>query len=181
MLATALSLLLAMAPAHAASLAGVTLPDSATVGGQPVVLNGMGLREKYFIDIYVGALYLPAKSKDAAAAVALDAPKRVVMHFIYKEVTAEQMRETFAEGLAKQPGASANVKAGFATLAGMMATVHKGDKVVLDYVPGTGTTVSFNGSKKGTIAGADFMAAVWTIYIGPNPPSGKLKKGMLGQ
>ena len=41
--------------AHAASLAGVTVPDSATVGGSTLVLNGMGLREKYFIDIYVGA------------------------------------------------------------------------------------------------------------------------------
>ena len=48
-----LSLLLALSPAHAATLAGVTLADTATVGGQPVVLNGMGLREKYFLDIYV--------------------------------------------------------------------------------------------------------------------------------
>ena len=179
MLAAAFSLLLALAPAHAADLAGVTLPDSATVGGQPLVLNGMGLREKYFIDIYVGALYLPAKSKDAAAAVALDAPKRVVMHFIYKEVTAEQMRETFAEGLAKLPNRAALADR-FATLDGMMKTVRAGDSVTLDYVPGKGTTVTFNGAVSGTVAGADFMKAVWSIYLGPDPASDKLKKGMMG-
>lgn len=177
MLAVALSLLLSAA--SAASLAGVTQPDAVTVGGTPLVLNGMGLREKYFIDIYVGTLYLPQKSSDAAKAVSLDAPKRVVMSFIYKEVTAEQMRETFAEGLAKLPN-KAELKDRFAQLDGMMQTVKSGDEVVLDYVPGTGVTISFNGTKKGTIAGADFMRAVWSIYLGPDPASDKLKKGMLG-
>ncbi|HEX6929025.1 MAG TPA: chalcone isomerase family protein, partial [Gammaproteobacteria bacterium] len=40
----------------AAELAGVTLPDTASVGGQELVLNGMGLREKFWVDVYVGAL-----------------------------------------------------------------------------------------------------------------------------
>ena len=79
-----LSLLLALSPAHAASLAGVTLADTATVGGQPVVLNGMGLREKYFLDIYVGGLYVPAKTASAAAILAADSPRRMVMHFLYR-------------------------------------------------------------------------------------------------
>ena len=61
-----------------------------------------------------------------------------------------------------------------------MQSVHKGDVVVLDYKPGTGTTVSFNGSAKGTLPGADLMRAIWTIYLGDNPPTNGLKKGMLG-
>lgn len=176
MLPLALSLLLS---AHAASIAGVTQPDAVTVGGTPLVLNGMGLREKYFIDIYVGTLYLPAKGKDAAAAVSQDTAKRIVMTFLYKEVTAEQMRETFAEGLAKLPN-KADLASRFAKLDAMMQTVHAGDEVILDYVPGKGVSVSFNGAPKGTIQGADFMRAVWSIYLGPSPASDKLKKGMMG-
>jgi hypothetical protein len=51
---------------------------------------------------------------------------------------------------------------------------------VLDYVPGTGTTVTVKGAKKGTIAGADFMKALWSVYLGANPPTAKLKSGLLG-
>ncbi len=174
-----LPLLLALSPAQAGSLAGVTLPDSAQVGGQTLVLNGMGLREKYFIDIYVGTLYLPARTKSAEEAIQADVPKRIVMSFIYKEVTADQMKETFAEGLAQLPNKDALAPA-FAKLSGMMATVHAGDVVTLDYVPGAGITVDFNGQTKGTIAGLDFMKAVWSIYLGPAPASAKLKAGMLG-
>ena len=174
-----LSAVLALAPAHAGSLAGVTVADTATVGGQSLVLNGMGLREKYMFDIYVGSLYLPAKTTDESKAINDDVAKRVVMSFIYKEVTKEQMVETFEEGLAKLPNKDA-LRDRFNTLNGMMATVHANDTVILDYVPGTGTTITFNGAAKGTIPGADFMKAVWSIYIGPNPPTKNLKKGMLG-
>ena len=49
----------------AGELAGVTMPDSITVeNGQKLVLNGMGLREMFWIDIYVGGLYLPTATHD---------------------------------------------------------------------------------------------------------------------
>src|SRR5687768_2284199 len=83
-----------LALADAATLAGVTLPDTATVAGRPVRLNGMGLREKYTLDIYVGGLYLTHPTTDAAAALAADEPKRVVMHFVFS-VSRDQMVASF--------------------------------------------------------------------------------------
>ena len=56
--AVALCLLLAV-PAGAGTLAGVTLPDTAQVAGKDLVLNGLGLRKKFVIKVYVGGLYLP--------------------------------------------------------------------------------------------------------------------------
>ncbi len=166
-------------PAAAGELAGVTLPDTATVGGQSLVLNGIGLREKYFIDVYVGGLYLPSRTTSGSTAIDEAGPKRIVMHFIYKQVTREQMAETFTEGLAKVEGGEA-LTARMQKLEGLLTDVHKGDEVVLDYVPGTGTVLSINGTTKGTIEGEDFMKAIWAIYVGPNPANAKLKKGMLG-
>lgn len=49
-----------------------------------------------------------------------------------------------------------------------------------DYVPGTGTTVTIGGQAKGTIPGADFMRALWGIWLGDQPADAKLKAGMLG-
>lgn len=178
-LALALALAFVSPPADAAKLSDATLPDTATVGGQTLVLNGLGLREKMFIDVYVGALYLPSKTRSEASAINDDVPKRIVMHFIYSKVTAAQMNEVWEEGLEKNPP-SAAVKESFKRLEGMMVDVTAGEEIAFDYVPGTGTTVFAKGQTKGTIAGADFMKALWTIYLGPNPPTNNLKKGMLG-
>ena len=80
MLALLLSLTLS---AEAKTFAGVTMSDTTTVGGQTVTLNGMGLREKYFVDVYVGGLYLQTPTKDGTTAINADEPKRIVMHFVY--------------------------------------------------------------------------------------------------
>ena len=176
----ALLLLVLSLCTHAADLAGVHVADTATVGGKSLVLNGLGLREKYYIDIYVGALYLPAKTKVASSAITEDVPKRISMSFIYSSVTKDQLAESFHEGLAYQGSKVAAVSARVDQLCGMMVDLKSGDVVAFDYAPGTGTAVIVNGSVKGTIAGKDFMESLWTIYLGPNPPTEKLKTGMLG-
>ncbi len=51
---------------------------------------------------------------------------------------------------------------------------------MVTYTPGTGTEVAVKGKLKGTIPGKDFMEALFSIWFGKNPPSGDLKKGMLG-
>ncbi len=165
--------------ATAGTFAGVTLPDTVPVGGQNLVLNGMGLREKYFLDVYVGGLYLPSKSKDSAAIIALEAPKRVTMHFIYEEVPKDKITETLYEGVAKYPQYS-GLKGSMDTFAGWMEDLKAGDEMVYEYVPGQGTSVIIKGKKKGTIPGSDFMKLVFSIYLGPNPANAALKTGMLG-
>ena len=139
-----LSLLLALAlsaPAFAGTLAGVTLPDKAEVEGQTLVLNGMGLRKKFVIKVYVGGLYLAQREKSAQKVLSGDAPFRMVMHFLY-DVSKEQMCEAWEEGLAANtPKASAEVKKNFSTLCAWMDGVGEGQKLALTYVPGKGTLV----------------------------------------
>jgi Chalcone isomerase-like len=165
--------------ASAASLAGVTLPDSATVGGQSLVLNGLGLREKYYLDIYVGALYLPARSRDSASIIAQDVPKRVVMHFIYDDVPKDKITETMYEGLSRYPE-YASLKPLLDQACAHAEDMKKGQEMSFDYVPGQGTIVYVKGKKKAVIPGQDFMKLVFSIYVGPHPANEALKKGMLG-
>ena len=176
---TALLLALFLGHADAAELAGVPVADSASVGGQTLVLNGVGLREKYYFDIYVGALYLPGKTTSGASAIAQDVPKRIQMTFIYSAVTKAQLEETYDEDLQYMPDPAA-VKDRFETLKSYLSDVVAGDVITYDYVPGTGTSVTVKGKNMGTIAGKDFMEALWTIYLGTHPPTAKLKSGMLG-
>ncbi|MCK7466897.1 MAG: chalcone isomerase family protein [Desulfosudis oleivorans] len=58
--AIALATLLSIAPAAARDVGGVKVPDELRVAGekQSLVLNGAGYRKKFFVEVYVGALYL---------------------------------------------------------------------------------------------------------------------------
>ncbi len=172
-------MLLACLNVFAGTLEGVTLPDTATVGGQTLVLNGMGLREKFFINVYVGGLYLPAKTTDSAKAVNDDVPKKIVMHFQYSDVPKDKVNETFDESFGNQGAMGTAQAANKEKLKGWMTDLTTGDEIVFEYVPGTGTTVTVKGVKKGTIEGVDFMKTLWSVYVGPNPPTAALKSGMM--
>ena len=178
--AALLALLVAL-PAGAGTLAGVTLPDKAEIKGQTLVLNGMGLRSKLFIKVYVGGLYLSQKEKSAPQVLAADAPRRMVMHFLYS-VSHDQMCDAWNEGLEDNtPKASAEVKKAFATLCSWMEPIPKGHELVLTYVPGEGTTVEVNGKTKGTLPDKAVSDAILATWIGPDPaPGADFKKAVLG-
>jgi len=172
----------AIPTARAGSLAGVTLPDKADVNGQSLVLNGMGLRTKLFIKVYVGGLYLPQKEKSAQKVLAADAPRQMLLSFIY-DVSKSQMCDAWEEGLTDNtPNASAEVQKNFKTLCGWMDGVGKGQKLVLSYVPGEGTRVEVGGKAKGTLPGKPTSDAILATWIGANPAPGKdFKNAVLGQ
>ena len=54
-------------PAAALEIEGIEVAEtiSSADNKTTLLLNGAGLREKFYIDVYVGALYLPAKTTDA--------------------------------------------------------------------------------------------------------------------
>ncbi|MBM4367277.1 MAG: chalcone isomerase family protein [Deltaproteobacteria bacterium] len=166
--------------ALAKSLAGVSLPDASTVGTTPVVLNGIGLREKYFLDIYVGGLYLPSPSRDAAAIIAAEVPKRVEMHFVYREVSREQMLASFREDFGNQPGVGDKTQYVDRIVGWLPASVKRGDAMAFEYAPASGTAILLNGTTLGTIPGQDFMRLVFGVYLGSKPPTEALKAGLLG-
>lgn len=173
--------LLITAPVMAATLAGVSLPDKAAVNGQQLALNGLGLRSKFFIKVYVGGLYLSAKQGNAGAVMSADAPRRQVMHFLYG-VSKDQMCDAWKEGLednTKNP--SAEVTKNFNSLCSWMEAIPKGNELTLTYVPGTGTSVEVNGKVKGTLPGKATADAILATWIGPKPgPGDDFKKAVLG-
>lgn len=178
---TALLALSLTLPAGAASLAGVTLPDKAEAGGQTLVLNGLALRSKFFIKVYVGGLYLPQKEKAAAKILSEDVPRRMVMHFLYS-VSKDQMCDAWKEGLEQNsPKAAPDVKKAFTTLCAWMEPIPKGNELTLTYTPGKGTEVQVNGKTKGTLEGKATSDAIVGTWIGPDPgPGADFKKGVLG-
>ena len=166
---------------HAGNLAGVTLPDTEQVGATKLVLNGMGLRTKFVVKVYVAGLYLEQKSTDPNAIIKADAPKRIVMQFLHG-ASKNQMSDAFNESFHdNSPEAVKTMKADIDRLLSALEPVKVGDQMVFTYVPGTGTTFAMNGKEKLTIAGPAFGPVLFSVWLGPKPPNGDLKKGMLGQ
>jgi hypothetical protein len=169
-------------PALSGSLAEVTLPDSATVGGKTLQLNGLGLRKKMMFKVYVGGLYLEKKSGDAAAIIAADAPKRVVTHFIYSEVSKAKMVEAYSEGFKNNAAAQMGaLKARIDQFLGALDTMKEGEEMSVTYLPSTGTTLAIRGKDVLTVPGLDFAKALFSVWLGASPPTEDLKKGMLGK
>ncbi len=166
---------------NAATLAGVTLPDSQQVAGKSLVLNGLGLRTKMMVKVYVAGLYLEQKSSDPNAIMKSDTSKRIVMHFTHG-ASKSQMADAFNDGFNDNaPDAVKTMKADIDKLNGALDNINSGDEMVFTYVPGTGTNLTINGKDKVTIAGQPFAQALLAVWLGPKPPTADLKKGMLGQ
>lgn len=173
--------LAALSSLHAGTLNGVTLPDTAQAGSTKLVLNGMGLRTKYLIKVYVAGLYLPQTSSDADAILKADAPKRIVMHFV-RGISKNQFTDGFTEGFEKNsPESAKSLKPEIDRLFSALDAVKEGDELTFTYMPGAGTTVTFAGREKLTIQGQAFAEMLFSVWLGPKPPNESLKTGLLGR
>jgi len=172
-----------VALAQAKTYKGVTLPDTVIIKGKSCKLNGMGVRKKFFFKIYVGGLYMEHPSNKPRKVITDTGIKRVVMHFLYKEVSAKKMVEAWTEGFKENLGDEFTpMKKKIDQFNALFTeSVRKGDEVWVTYLPGKGTQVIVNGKEKGIIKGKDFMEAVFSIWFGEIPADSHLKWGMLGE
>jgi hypothetical protein len=179
-----IGLTLVAASVAAMELAGVTMPDTVTVNGSTLKLNGMGVRTKTFlkVKVYVAGLYLPTPSHDAAAIIAAEEPKQVVMHFLYKEVEKDKLTEAWREGFEKNSSAVLPaLQARLDQFCALWPDMKSGERAVITYLPGTGTTLELNGKEVGVIPGGDFASALFAVWLGDKPADAGLKVGMLGR
>jgi hypothetical protein len=182
MAAAALATLALASPAIAREVAGVEFPETTSVGGQELRLNGAGIRSKLFVKVYAGGLYLAQPSADEGAIVAADAPKRVRMVFL-REVDKGKIMETYQEGFENNsagPGLAALLEK-LARIGPALADMKKGGEMSVTYVPGQGTTVAAAGGGSVTVEGKDFGDAMFRNWLGPKPADGSLKKAFLGK
>ena len=184
----AMSLAVAALGVQAAEVGGVKLEDRLRLSptGPELVLNGTGIRTRAIFKVYVGGLYLTEKKGTAADAIGLAGPKRVSMTML-RDLTAQQLSEALADGIRSNSSAAEQeaLKARTDELLAIMNALgeaKKGDAILLDFLPDSGTRVVVNGQPRGKpIAGDDFYRALLRIWLGDKPVDGDLKRGMLGQ
>lgn len=173
------------AQAQTIELEGVKLEPVAQVGNQSLQLNGVGLRKRAVFKVYVAGLYVPQKSKDAAVLLAQKGPRRVSINML-RSVDADTFVGALTDGLKANHSEQqlAALKPQIDAFTAAFKTVgeaKKGDAIMLDFTPETGTRLTVNGQARGTpIAGEEFFTALLRVWLGDKPADSDLKKGMLG-
>jgi hypothetical protein len=170
--------------ANALEVAGVKVADSIHLGSRDLVLNGTGLRTKFFFKVYVAALYLGEKTPVAEAALNQSGEKRIALH-ILREISDEKMLKGFNEVMIANhtPAEMHSLEPQLKELTAIfhaVGEVKQGDVVNLDYLPETGTQIFVNGVLRGSIAGMVFNRALFKIWLGDKPAQPDLKQKMLG-
>lgn len=170
--------------ASAMELAGVKLADSVQVGSRELQLNGAGVRSRFFLDLYITALYLPAKSTSFATVLADGGEKRIALHLLIG-ISADHLYSALKNAIAAnhtpaELGALEVPLKEFAAVFYAIDEIEKGDVVTLDYLPGSGTRVSVNGVAKGTVGGAPFYGALLKVWLGDRPAQADLRQKLLG-
>lgn len=169
---------------QAREIAGVHINETVAVPGvtETLKLNGAAIRSKFFIKVYVAALYINEPSSNPETVLASTSAKRMMMHMLYSEVEKEKMISAWREGFEKNLGTTefAAIKPRLDRFNNLFTTMHKNDVALIDYIPGVGTRVTIRGEEKEIIEGADFYRAVLSVWIGDNPATEDLKTGLLG-
>jgi len=152
----------------------------AVIHSQALPLRGAGrLVWMRMVTVYDAALYLPGDvvGKD----VLRDVPKRLELRY-HISIKGEKFGESAVPFLEKNVPREelARLKPRLEQLNRLYRDVKEGDRYALTYVPGKGTTLSLNGEPLGTIEGADFAAAYFTIWLGKKPISDTLRDELTG-
>ena len=128
------------------NIAGIELADSHQVSEQSLRLNGAGIRSKFFVKVYIGALYIGETSNSPAAILAAPGAKSMQMTMLYKEVEAEKITQGWDDGF-KANLSDTELKSledRLKNFNALFPVLRQGDTVHMDYAPGTGTLLSIN-------------------------------------
>lgn len=163
-------------------ISGVIPAKTITVANQQLTFNGAGLREKYFLDLYVGSLYVSTKSNDANKVMKANESMAIIIDIVSGLVSSEKMITAINEGFEKSTnGNTALFKDRIESFkAAFKEEITEGDHFVIAYIKGSGTEIHKNGKKIKTIEGLDFKQALFGIWLCNNPADESLKEGMLG-
>jgi hypothetical protein len=164
----------------ALEVGGVKLPDTVSVDGKTLKLNGAGIRKKAIFKVYVAALYVETPSKDAASLISSSQVKSMRLHML-RNVEGAKVSGAIIEGFENNSKAALpQLKPRLDQLAKMIPDVKEGDEIALTWVPDKGTQVSVRGTNTGTIEGRDFADALFSVWLGPNPVQEDLKVALVG-
>ena len=159
-------------------ISDINMPDSLQ---NNLVLNGAGIRSKFFFDLYVGGLYLKQKNKDSLEIINSNEPMAIRLHITSSLITSKKMQDATMEGFEnstnKKMEAIKNKISQFIDV--FKEEIKDGD--IYDFIYKNNAITIYKNSKPiTTIKGLKFKKALFGIWLCDKPAQKSLKKKMLG-
>lgn len=170
-------------PVVAETVKGILIPRAVGSHRNKLILNGTAIRSKWGFNVYVVALYLTEKSRDADVIMLNREPKRVhitMLHGVSEHRFVSTIEKNIDVNFSTEEKSrfATEIKAFFACFGGG-ASLEKFSTIDIDYVPGKGMHVTVDGRELEMIPGDDFYHAILRLWIG-QPPQATLKTGLVG-
>jgi hypothetical protein len=179
-------LLPTLSQAATVDISGVKLEDRATLAGQPLVLNGAGVRYKAVFKVYTAGLYLGQKAETTEAVLAAPGPRRLTIT-VLREIDSAGLGKLFSRGMEDNMDRAAFYKLipGVLRMSQIFSEHKKlkeGETFLIDWIPGTGTVLTIKGNVEGEpFKEPEFFNALMRIWLGPKPADWQLKDALLGK
>ena len=167
--------------AFALEVAGVAFPERLALDEQELVLNGVGLREYGIlgIDVYVAALYLPARETDATRILEAQALRVVRMHLL-RDVSRDDTLRAWDVYFTKNCLAPCTLPAAaISAFHELLPDTRSDDIQTYRFFPDH-VAIDLNGTLLGRVRGAAFSRLLLSTWIGEAPTTEKLKAELLG-
>ncbi|AZT83503.1 chalcone isomerase [Marinobacter sp. NP-4(2019)] len=170
------------APVSALTVEGVDIPETYSAMDTKLKLNGAGTRSKWFMDLYVGGLYVPESIDDGQAVINADEPQAITLHIISGMITSDRMTEATMEGFKNATdGDLSAIRDDVDQFMSVFAEeIKEGDVFDLVYLPSEGVRVLKNGEVRDTVGDLEFKKALFGIWLSDKPAQKELKASMLG-
>lgn len=171
------------APVSALTVEGVDIPETYSAMDTKLKLNGAGTRSKWFMDLYVGGLYVPESIDDGQAVINAGEPQAITLHIISGMITSDRMTEATMEGFKNATdGDLSAIRDDVDQFMSVFAEeIKEGDVFDLVYLPSEGVRVLKNGEVRDTVGDLEFKKALFGIWLSDKPAQKELKASMLGQ
>ncbi len=163
---------------------GIKFEDSLKVAGKDLVLNGAGVRTKFFIKVYGAGLYLPARETTVDSILKSDGPRRIRL-VMMRDVSSDDFGNAFMTGLNSNVSKEDKAKiitqiSKYGEMFAQLEAIKKGDILDTDWIPGTGTQCYLNGKKIGSVIPDQlFYNSVLRIWLGEKPADSSLKEKLV--
>lgn len=147
-----------------------------------LLLNGAGVREKWFIDLYTVGLYVKEKTTDASQIINCNCAQAFKIVIVSNFVTTEKFNDAIDEVFIKSTqGNTKHIDKRIAIFKKLLGTnLKKGDELLLTYDPEVGLNVFRDQQFTGTVVGLDFKKELMKLWVGEHAVNNDLKKHVLG-
>lgn len=175
------ALILSGSTLNSAQIGGIFFNNEYTLSSVKLSIRGYSiLNYMMLIKAYAGALYLESGTPPDQALS--DKPRIIELYYFHK-ISAADFSESTMEMIKKNTNTQvfSRIKNQVDIFNGFYSDVKPGDRYRAEYTPAKGTTLFLNGKTLGTIKGAEFSKAFFSIWIGDNPIDKKFRDALLGK